>query len=352
MEILTSELSKLVSMVSPGVGNVRLYPATSYIYLDGVKGSFSATATDGANFLTATILNRDFEEFGPVLVHADNFSKLISKTTKASVKINIREDHLSFVGNGNYKIPIIDFTEFPNIDFTSQKTLLSNYPADNIKTMFSINKSAISSNNDYPILAGYLVTAGVTTTDRLRMCINSNPNFVNDDKLLLSQKFVDLLSTFTSPITLETSAGGNLRATSSELTLVGPQLAGIDKYPNLDGLLSSLSHSYNFSVNRNELISILDRLLLFVDATTAFGVRLYSDGEILCAVNTSNTGKETLSMQKCGEDFSFDVNAKLFIDLLEVLKEETVNIQYQSKLPIKILEKNVTILLATLKGSK
>ena len=350
MEILTVELKKLVDGVSAGVGNVKLLPATSYVKLHGEGGKLKLTATDGVNYLTVSSLIADQEEFGPVVVQADSFIKLPGKTTKASMKLSILPDSLEIVGNGRYRVPVLALSDFPQVQFEADRVLASGIGVDDVKKMFGPNKAAVATDMNYPMLTGYYVNKGVVTTDKVRMVLNTEPAFFPEERVLMSQRFIDLLYGFSSPITFSVSKEGNLCAQTPDRTLIGPQLAGLSQYPVLDSFFS-LSPKGSFSVNRDELMAALDRIMLFVDPEMDYGVRLsYTEGDAGLVVSDLRGGSaENVSFSgwECDE-FSIDLNTRYFVEMLSILKEKQVSLQYEEGMPVKIVEGNVSILLSTI----
>ena len=350
MEILTAELKKLVDGVSPGVGNVKLLPATSYVMVHGEGGRLKLTATDGVNFLTVSALVAEQEEFGPVVVQAESFIKLPSKTTKPSMRMNVLPDALEIVGNGKYRVPVLDLADFPKIQFEAEKILAAGVTTEELKKMFGPNKTAVATDMNYPMLTGYYVNKGVVTTDKIRMVLNNNESFFGEDCVLMSQRFIDLLSGFTTPVTFSISREGNLCAQTSDRLLIGPQLAGLKQYPNLEKFFS-LAPKGQFSVNKEELLAVLDRIMLFVDPEMDYGVRLScNEGATELIVSDLRGSSEERIPFSGWEDgsFSIELNTRYFVELLASLNEKQVSIQYEEGLPVKIVEGNVSILLSTI----
>jgi DNA polymerase III sliding clamp (beta) subunit (PCNA family) len=307
------------------------------------------TATDGVNFLTVSTLIAEEEVFGPIVVQADSFIKLPGKTTKQSMKLTVLPDSLEVIGNGKYRVPIINPEDFPKVSFESARTLVNDVSSDVMKKMFSPNKTAVATDMTYPMLTGYLVNKGVVTTDKIRMVLNVEPAFVSEEKVLLSQRFVELLNGFTTNITLDVSKEGNLRATSADKTLIGPQLAGLPSYPNLDSFMD-LDPKGKYSLDRTELLSVLDRVMLFVDTATNYGVRLsYTEGFELTVSDLRGNSEEKIAFAGGGETpFQIDLNTKYFVELLSSLSSKEITVQYEEGKPIKIVEGTVTILLSTI----
>ena len=349
MEILTTELKKLVEGVSAGVGNVKLLPATSYVKVHGEKGRLKLTATDGINFLTVSTMVAEQEEFGPIVVQAESFIKLPGKTTKPSMKLTVLPDSLEMSGNGKYRVPVISLNDFPSVSFEPEKVLVSGLSVESLKKMFGPNKTAVATDMTYPMLTGYLVNKGVVTTDKIRMVLNTSDSFMPEDRILLSQRFVDLLGGFSSDIVLEVSKEGNIRASSADKSLIGPQLAGIGQYPDLNPFFG-LSPKGQFSVDKEEMLAVLDRIMLFVDSESDYGVKLsHSSGTELIVSDLKGSSEERIEFSGWENGpFSIDLNTKYFVELLSSLSEKKVNIQYEEGLPVKLVEGNVNILLSTI----
>jgi hypothetical protein len=197
----------------------------------------------------------------------------------------------------------------------------------------------------YPMLTGYLVGNGVITTNRVKMVLN-NCGLLPEDKILISQRFADLLMGFTSSVNLDISADGALRASSATKTLVGPQLAGLTQYPDITGL-KSIDPKQSFTVNRAELLAVLDRVMLFVDTASNFGIRITFDGTDIVVSDLQQNSEERMAFTgDFTAPFTLDLNTKFFTELLTSLSGESVTIQFEERLPVKIVENDMTILLS------
>lgn len=354
MEILTQKLRELAEKVSPGVGNVKMLPATSYLKIYGENGKLSLTATDGVNFLTVSGAISSNEVFGPVVVRADSLLKLPAKTTKEVMKLNVKAEHMDVIGNGTYKVPIISVDEFPTISFVSVADLSDSANPDLIKRMFAVNKSAIAVDMSYPFLTGYYVKDGVVTTDRNRMCINKSEGMFSGNNVLLSQRMVDLVGGFRNTMAIQISAEGNLKFASADMTLIGPQLSGLGDYPNLENLFA-IAPEGRIVFNRVEMLTVLDRVMLFVDSMDNYGIYLtftqpteVSNGELVITDLKNNSIESIKFSGWTGNDFRICLNTKYLMELLATLTTDTVEIQYQEGLPLKVEEGNITFLLCVI----
>ena len=92
MKVNTSVLKNMLNMVS-GCKPSKVLEITNYYELDFSIEGLSLRATDGINFITVDSTIHCDEDM-TVIVKADQFSKLINKTTKDMVSLKLTDNYL------------------------------------------------------------------------------------------------------------------------------------------------------------------------------------------------------------------------------------------------------------------
>ena len=131
------------------------------------------------------------------MVKAEQFGKLVDKTTSATITLVPEESSLKVIGNGEYNIDIVTGDE----DYPTFDQYLEDVTEGNALTLDSsmfyqianINDSAVSKSGADGIYTGFLLDEGeAITTDIIRVCIN--PISDKSLKMLIPYNLMSILA--------------------------------------------------------------------------------------------------------------------------------------------------------------
>lgn len=345
-EIETMKLNNLLLKASRGLGKSEVFPVTEYFQLEINDGDLYVTATDMTNFITAIALNVSGDD-GEIIVKADQLLKLVAKTTKPFMKFDFDGATFQVTGNGKYKLPVFEGDEFPEWEFGDAPEMKIQTAL--LKDVFAINKSAIANDNVMPCLTAYNVGSDCVTTDGVKMCINQSPIF-NEQRMLITQTLADLLGTITAETVTIQKDENKLLFTTPDVIVFGTELAGLEEYPNINGILG-IEYEHHVVLPKFELVNVLDRLSIFVDKFDNNGVRLQFTSDKLQIEDLKRNSNESVDYQeRNGYDNIIEivVNIEFLVDLLRVTKGDSVHIYFGEGLPVKLVEDKVTKVLSTM----
>lgn len=247
------------------------------------------------------------EEKFHTTVNAQLFLKLISKITTDTVEFTISGNTLIIKGNGTYKLPMI---------FDGESLLiLPEINISNVTLSFDIDGNqlySISKYNAKQILTGYksdeiqemvYVDENGAATFTTGACVNK---FVLDKpvKMLLSQKLVKLFSLFKDK-TVSFSMGFDANPISESqiqqkvkfdvddiviTAILRDESTFKRKFP-LTAVRNEANSDFDYHIvfNRNELLQVLSRLMLFSNISTDGDVDFYKDYlEVFDSTGTSS----------------------------------------------------------------
>lgn len=338
------EINNLLSTVVKGSGGGKFMAITAYTELTLKDNKLSAICLDGANFIKATIEGVEGTE-GTCIVSIDKLYKLISKTTVEEVKFELKEDMLVVKGNGSYKIPIVVGEKFPAFHMPEGYTKTVTVDGELLQNVFKINKYAVSKDKATPELTGYLLGNNCITADGIRVCVNSE-NLFGDDQILLSQELVTMLEILGTGETQIDYCDNKLRFKCGNVEILGTELAGKEDYPAVEGILA-IDFPYGVQLDKFSLKAVLDRIGIFANGKDNLAVRLKFTKDRL--VITDQNGESVEELVYVGvsnvEDYECAVDIRLFQDIITPL-EETINLFYGNEVAIKLEENNVTEILA------
>lgn len=341
MKIKTIRLKPAVDMVAKGLGDGKFFEVTAYIHLQAQNKKLSLTSTDTARFITVTLPIEEDVQFDAI-IDGQKFIELVKKTTTDYIEIKHEVTHLLVTGNGCYKFDLFA-GEFPTYQFTPE--------GEQEVDLFELKKAlkqvgpAVAKDMVVPYLAGYLVADHVVATDGVKVGYYAKPFL--EYELLLPAELVDLIDLLSDANVLIRYNKNAVQFKTSSVTIYSGQLGGVEEYPNLQGLVEE-PMSCVVEVERLALMKALDRVSIFTEDINDFAVKVaYSDNEVVIQ-SVDGQGTESLAGVCKGQVFKQYFNVKYLTDLLSVLNDEKVTIQYEpGKDFIKIVSGELIQILAT-----
>lgn len=348
MKVKTSILKDMLRAAN-GVKPSKLLEITNYYELDFSVEGLSLRATDGINFITINYPEQCEEEL-TAIVKADQFSKLINKTTKDTVGLKLMDNYLEVKGNGTYKVEIVNDEVYPTLDIDVDKEFTATYTTlSNAITSGAKAKSNVATEG---VLFSYLLRdSDIVTADAIKVYSTElDGEYLEDIELLIPPTLANLLQSIdVENINFMVDKDcTTLRAIGQNVIITGALQEGAGEYPDVLPLLSS-EYPYSCEVDVKEVLQALDRLNLFIG--------LYDKGIIdvvfsntSMAVTTSSKSVETIEYTKpidLSESFIISVNSGYMRDLFSAVDEPNVTIEFGTDETIKLCTKDSTMLLAT-----
>ena len=348
MKVNTSILKDMLSKVN-GCKPNKILEITNYYELDFRKEGLSLRATDGINFITVNY-STECEEEMTVIVKADQFSKLINKTTKDTVTLKLTDNYLEVKGNGTYKVEIVSDEIYPTLDIHIDKEFNISYTTlSNAITSGGKAKSNVPTDG---VLFSYLIrNSEVITADAIKVYSTElEGKNLEEIELLIPPTLANLLLS----IDIENvkfmidEDCTTLRAVGQNVTITGALQEGADEYPDVIPLLNS-EYPYTCEIDVKEVLQALDRLDLFIG--------LYDKGiidlvfsNVNMTLATSSKSVEVVEYTKgidLSEPFMISVNSGYLKDLFNAVDEPNVKIEFGTEETMKLCTKDSIMLLAT-----
>jgi DNA polymerase-3 subunit beta len=345
LSIETVKLVGLLSTAIKGIGNKHARPITEYFQIKVEDNRLMITATNDINFITVAT---DVESGnGEVVVKADKLFKLIQKTTKRQVTLEKKDSYLEVKGNGTYKVEITD-EEFPTYEFDEDVPGTA-IDIKSLRKAFSVNKATVAENMVVPELTGYRVGLEVVTTDGVKMCVNHRAGTDIEDTLF-SPHMVRLIDTISAEEGYIQLDKGNIYISAGDIFIFGPELDGLGEYPDIQALLERLNYNSSVNVNREELWTALDRLLLFVDEFDNDGISLtfYSDRIEARDLKENSVEIVEVKTENEFEPIKIGLNINYVMDILGAIIDGQVCFSFGEGLPVRIAAEDLVFLLGTM----
>lgn len=354
-EIKTEVLRELVARVVKGASKNKLIPITSLVEICVKDNTLSLMTTNGANYLKVMQGELDSEDFY-VVAEIDTFSKLVAKTTSEKIKLSLEGTGLEFKGNGKYtiKLPVDengDLIKFPQYCFEENGAQVLNIYNSTLKHVLATHKSAVANSMETPCLTGYWFGDKILTTDSFVVCCSQINMMGEADPILIHSDLMDLLAVLNKEhVTLKINKEHLLFETENAV-IYGQQLSGIDDYP-VDGIENYLNTAFERSctVPKAAILSVLDRLKLFITPYDDNGICLTFTAEGLQITSKKDTGSELITYESSENFAPYQVNidVEMLKSQVNAVSDPLVTIWYGSETAIKLTSGNQIQILALL----
>lgn len=363
MKIKTDLLQNMIAKAIQGASNNKMIPLTSLIGIEVDKnymsnqGSFlTLITTDGSNQLRIKQKIDDIREDFYTIVNADTFAKLVGKTTKEYIELENKENYLLVTGNGSYKLDIAineegEMVKFPEIKNIQGTELAINL--NNLQEAIKVAKASVAKTMEVPCLTGYYIANDMVATDRQLAC-KLDTELVSEP-ILISSEIAELLLLVEGDEILELVKKDNeLIFYNANYTIAGKELEGKDIYPvQAIENLTKLEYTNTIKVNKQELLSVLDRMSLFITDYDKNGIRLAFTKEALCITSQKSNAQELIDAECTNEEeYNCLVDIEMLKSQIETISTDIVEIAYGQDKSIKITDGNVIHIISLLEKTE
>lgn len=276
MVLNTKELREVADKVLSAVDSSDIAALTDNLEIENVDSQLIMSISSKEYFVSVKLPLETNEDFH-VTVNAHLFLNLISQITTEDVELSCSDKYLKIKGNGNYKLPLI---------YDGENLLrLSRVTINNVTCQMDIDTAILRSILKYngkeltkgiamnPVQKMYYIDEQGAITFNTGACINKF-TLEKPVRLLLSNKVVKLFKLFNSETVAFTLGFDALPngIIQTKICFENPsiRLAAIMPYDEV--MLSSVPvslirssaeeiYSYSATVNKNELIQAVNRLI-------------------------------------------------------------------------------------------
>lgn len=358
LTVNTSALQNMVAKSMKGASCNKMIPLTSLMAIQLKDHKLTLVTTDATNYLYVMTDKIDGDDFY-VVVQADMFSKLIARLTCEKVTMTLTDHALNVKGNGNYMIelPLDEEGElivYPDplkkmgeIDSTDTINLST------VRLILATAKASLAETDEVPCYTGYYVGNSVVSTDTYKICGIDIPLF--DEPALISPETMNLLDLL-SDEKIEVARDGNTLVFSTPGCVVyGKTMDSIADF-QIDVINNLLGQEFDSSckVSKDALLQLLDRLALFVSAYDKNGIYLTFTREGLQIDSKQANSTELLPYSESSnfKDFTCCIDIEMFRSQVKANTASAIEIQYGEDNAIKIVDGNVTQVIALLEDDR
>ena len=345
MQIRTLKLQEMISKAVKGVGNNKLRPLTEMLAIKLESGVLTVTSTDMDNYLnvTAEIEGDDFY----AVIYADQFSKLIARTTSEFVTLTVDGKELKIEGNGNHTVPVIlddttaEMVDYPDPTKTfNREHKIGVIPTEVLGTILTEMKHCVATTVEYPQFTNFYMGEVVIATDTYQMALLKTK--VLDEPKLISVPTMELLEVLESdePIHVYENEG-KLLFVGAHGTLYAPSMPGLSEYP-VERIVQRLEANYpsKCKLPKVEVLQLLDRLSLFVDVNDAGAVTIAFGKDGVKIASKQSNSVEVIPYISC-DDFAEKkgiIYLEMFKAQVKAQTGDTLDLQFGEAKSLKLVD--------------
>lgn len=352
----TTKLKDMVARSVKGASNNKLIPITGLMEISLKDGELTLVTTDATNYLyihEKDVVGDDFS----VVVPAELISKLISKVTSDNVVFNLQPELaiLEIKANGEYRIELpLDeegqLIKFPNpyrkLEYAESTSVVHR---STIQTILAALKSSLAVTDENLCYTGYYIGDRVIATDTYK--ITSMDTRLLDSDRLMSPEVMMLLSVMTDEkINVRINEENHICAfVSSNCDIYSVDMDCIEDYA-VDAILELVDTSYDSScsIAKSDILSVLDRLSLFVGPYDKNAITLVFTNNGIQISSKASTGSELIPYTTSDnfKDFICTVDIQMLISMIKSQLSDAVEIQYGLDNALKMVDGNITHILS------
>ena len=327
---LVNLIGKIQSVVSPKPS----IPILANILLEAVDDQIVMSGTDLSVSMRCFMDAKVIEE-GSIALPARRFFQLVRELTAPQVKIATQSNEIAEIttgtsvfrinGMGKAEFPELpDLSGSPEVEFTSSqlKELLSKtvFAAAREDSRYMLNGVQLQIVSQVASLIGTdgkrlakVVSSVLTQPSTRTNSVLSLKSVEEMIKMLEGSEAKAILNIAKDKVSLECGA----------LTLIAKLLSG--EYPDVERVIPTAS-LHQFSIHREELISLLRQISLFTSETSSSARFTFETGQLHLAAMSSDIGEGRVSMPVdfSGQRLEIAFNPFYLIDILRHSKDETV----------------------------
>lgn len=327
MKIQTTTLKKMLSQVARCKPNGVL-EITKYYELMFNKQGLTLTATDGVNQISVMSKDGQQDKEEVVIVKAEQFAKLVSKTTKESIELKVKGESLQVKGNGSYNIEIFTEEEYPKYEMDSD--IVFKVSTTELLDALNVGKYTKALSTSEGILYYYaIVDSNMLSTDSVKVSCTQLKGFKED--ILISPAIALLLESI-----VEDKVEVHLNEEKTSAMFVTPSLKiygaipeGIEEYPDVLSLFDE-EHRQMAQLDIQGTLAAVERLRLFLTNYDKDFLDVTMTNEMIVL----STGKNFENLEyknNIAEEFEYDlaINSTYLYDIVRAMKGETYRLAYE-----------------------
>jgi len=327
------DLVNLIGKIQSIVAAKPAIPILSNVLIEAIDDQLIVSATDLTVSMRCHVEAKVIEE-GAIALPARRFFQLVRELTAPQVKISAQTNEVAEITTGTsvFKINGMNKAEFPTLpDLTGSPEITLTSSA--LKEMFSKTAFSAAREDSRYMLNGVQIQianqkATFIGTDGKRLAkisaaVTIDPSVQGTYVVPLKavEEMSKMLDESDNQVSLSL-AHDKISLESGPLTLITKLLSG--QFPDVERVIPA-HLAQNFSIHREELMSLLRQVSLFTSETSSSVRFSFETGQLHLAAMSSDIGEGRVSMpvDYSGPKLEIAFNPYFFLDILRHSKDET-----------------------------
>lgn len=333
-----NKLQEAISIVQKAVTGKSPMSILEGIYIESNDNEVKLIGSD-IDLSIETKLSAQIIKPGNVVVDSKLFGEIIRKLPNAQVTIETQENNLLKIHceKSDFELGHMNGEDFPTLPTINENIFFSVHQ-ETLKNMIKGTSFAVAQDETRPILTGILFEVD-----------NKTLNLVALDgyRLALKRELLDTENTISAVIpgkTLidvakileETTEIANITFTTNHILfnlgvtkVISRLLEG--EFINYSSIIPQ-EHKLSLTVKKQELQNCIERASLMAKDSNSNLIKLDIQPDNLIITSNSQLGKvrEELAVNLQGEPLQIAFNSKYLIDVLKIMEEETIVMEFTS----------------------
>ena len=351
LKINKNDLLNAVNTVSKSVPLKSSLPILSCISFTVGNDEIRLTSNDTEIETDVFVSDGNIIEDGKIAVESHVFVPIIQKLPDGEVTLKTEDGMMNIkCGRAKFNIPVRDGEEFPFMDIVANDNNITLSQGE-LKELIRQTVFATSTNDGNKIMTGELFEIKdnklkIVALDGHRIAIREKKLTDSEDiSVIIPAKTLLNIIKILGDGDIEIIFSNNMAAFKFDNTVVTSRL--IDgQYFEIEKMMTD-EYITTLEVNRNELISCLERAVLLINGQDRKPV-IFNISDKLETEMTTNLGSSTESLEiiKTGEDIQIGFNPAFILDALRAIDEDTVKMYFSGlKAPCFIRGEDYTHLI-------
>ncbi len=332
------KLQEAISIVQKAITGKSPMPILEGILIIAKNSSLTLITSD-IDLSIETKVEADVIDNGTIVVDAKIFGEIIRKLPNAEITVETKENNIINIHceKSDFDLVHMNGDDFPNIPVIDENMMFS-LPQGTLKNMIRGTSFAVAQDETRPILTGILFEVkdkvlNLVALDGYRLALRSE--FIDNDTTI-STVIPGKTLNEVSKILEDSEEITNITFTSNHILfnlgitrIISRLLEG--EFIKYESIIPQ-EHKMKVIINKQELLGCIERASLMAKEGNSNLIKFDIHGDNLVITSNSQLGKvkEEVTINLQGEDLQIAFNSKYLIDVLKIIDEEEITMEFTS----------------------
>lgn len=355
----TQQFNSLLSRAVKGSAKGGIDMTADLLEIKMRNGMLSLRTTDTRNTMVLKMAVPGVSDEFVAVIQIEQFQKIVSKTSKETIELNITDSAVELRGNGTYKFPLVIEGDAPvalaPIPLITDAEITQTLSKKEIATIVANNGAFVGSQFVDPAISGYYFgPEAVITTDFIGCCYYKKKFF--SEPIMFYPTTLQLILELEEDDITFLKKDRHIQFYTQTGLIDSVTHLDVDAFPAED-LMAYIKDAYTagVTVSKKQTKEVLERIGLFVDMKTEFGAAdmVFEADGIHLSDKRKNANevipyKQAADSSQTFKPFSGTVPTMDLIRVLNIEGEDDITLWYDCEQAVRVDVENTTRVLALL----